>query len=47
MSSVGDFTRNHTWIVYGYFLGNGNLVLNAVDVKDWDDDEDIGETYNW
>ena len=47
MWDEGDFTRNHTWIVYGYFLGNGNLMLNVVDAKTWDDDNDKGEIYNW
>lgn len=47
MASAGDFTRNHTWIVYGYFLGSGELKLNVVDVKEWNSDDDTGETYNW
>lgn len=47
MASAGDFTRNHTWIVYGYFLGSGDLVLNVVDVKDWVDDDDTGKIHNW
>lgn len=47
MWDEGDFTRNHTWIVYGYFLGNGNLMLNVVDVKTWTGDDDTGKIYNW
>jgi hypothetical protein len=47
MASAGDFTRNHTWIVYGYFLGSGDLVLKVVDVKDWDPNNDTGQVYNW
>lgn len=47
MAADGDFTRNHTWIVYGYFLGSGALVMNLVDVKAWDPDEDTGIIYNW
>lgn len=49
MASAGDFTRNHTWIVYGYFLGSGDLVLNVVDVKDWQEDEESDDTkiHNW
>jgi len=29
MSSAGDFTRNHSWIIYGYFIG-GRLVVRPV-----------------
>ena len=49
MGSAGDFTRNHTWIVYGYFLGSGDLVLKVVDVKDWTEDENPDDTkiHNW
>ena len=35
MKTDGDFSRNHTWIVYAYFM-NGNLLnVNMVDVKSW------------
>lgn len=47
MASAGDFTRNHTWIIYGYFLGSGDLKLNVVDVKDWTTDEENPIVYNW
>ena len=47
MDTAGDFSRNHTWIVYGYFLGSGDLKLNIVDVKGWTDDSDTPEVYNW
>ena len=47
MASEGDFTRNHTWIVYGYFLGSGELQLNVVDVKAWTDDTGDPKVYNW
>ena len=47
MVSAGDFTRNHTWIVYGYFLGSGELRLNVVDVKAWTDDTGNPKVYNW
>ena len=47
MAAAGDFTRNHTWIVYGYFMGSGELVLHAVDVKAWTLEEDDHEIYNW
>lgn len=47
MAGVGDFTRNHTWIVYGYFLGSGELKLNVVDVKDWSAGSENPRVYNW
>ena len=47
MISAGDFTRNHTWIIYGYFLGSGELRLNVVDVKAWTDDTGNPKVYNW
>lgn len=47
MDTAGDFSRNHTWIVYGYFLGSGDLKLNIVDVKGWTDDSDTPKVYNW
>lgn len=47
MAGAGDFTRNHTWIVYGYFLGSGDLKLNVVDVKDWTTGDENPEVYNW
>lgn len=47
MAAAGDFTRNHTWIVYGYFLGSGELILNIVNVKDWTTDSENPEVYNW
>lgn len=47
MAGAGDFTRNHTWIVYGYFLGSGDLKLNVVDVKDWSSGSENPDLYNW
>jgi hypothetical protein len=47
MNAAGDFTRNHTWIVYGYFLGSGELILNAVALKDWEDNPESDNIYNW
>lgn len=35
MASLGDFSRNHTWTVFGYFLGGRNLQL-ALNVLPWD-----------
>jgi hypothetical protein len=42
-----DFTRNHTWIVYGYFVGDGTLMLNIVDVKPWEESTDDPKVHNW
>ena len=47
MAAAGDFTRNHTWIVYGYFLGSGDLVLNAVHTQPWTDDPENDKIHNW
>lgn len=47
MAGAGDFTRNHTWIVYGYFLGSGDLKLNVVDVKEWTSGSEDPKVYNW
>ena len=35
MASSGDFGRNHTWTVFGYFLSGRNLQL-ALNVLPWD-----------
>ena len=42
-----EFSRNHTWIVYGYFITSGDLELNIVELKDWVSGEVPGEVYNW
>ncbi len=47
MKTDGDFSRNHTWIVYAYFM-NGNLLnVNLVDVKSWTTNPGSHEVYNW
>ncbi len=45
--AIGDFTRNHTWIVYGYFVTNGDLDLNIVESKIWNEDPSSSDVYNW
>lgn len=35
MANPGDFARNHSWTLYGYFLSGRNLQL-AVNVQPWD-----------
>ena len=47
MKNAGDFSRNHTWIVYGYFVSNENLQLNVVELKSWESSETQGNLYNW
>ena len=48
LSAAGDFTRNHTWIVYGYFAGSNNLRILTVSFTDWDPlQENAHSVYNW
>jgi hypothetical protein len=48
MSEAGDFSRNHTWIVYGFFAGKDNLKVFSVDVNDWTESSgEEREVYNW
>lgn len=46
-SGVDEFTRNHTWIVYGYFVTSGELELSAVEVINWQTNDHNNEVYNW
>lgn len=48
MSQVGDFSRNHTWIVYGYFHNGDLLEVVAVYISNWTDGGSAtNEVYNW
>jgi hypothetical protein len=47
MQQTGDFSRNHTWIVYAYYAGNGNLHVQSLYVKDWSTKEMNHQVYNW
>ena len=47
MSEAGDFSRNHTWIVYGFFAGKDNLKVFSVDVNSWTESFGEREVYNW
>ena len=49
MAQVGDFSRNHTWTVYGYFAltVSGNMELNSLFLKDWSEVNRYHELYNW
>ena len=47
MQQAGDFSRNHTWIVYAYYAGSGNLQVQSLYVKDWSGKEMSHSFYNW
>jgi len=47
MVTENGFTRNHTWIVYAYYAGSGNLQVQSLYVKDWSTKEFNHELYNW
>lgn len=47
MAAEGDFSRNHTWIVYAYHLGGGFLEMNTLYLKDWINKEVDHGVYNW
>lgn len=47
MKTAGDFSRNHTWIVYAYYSKSG-LVAVTVVVKKWDDPTERSHVvHNW
>ena len=47
MAEEGDFSRNHTWLVYAYY-GDAVLEFNIVDVNSWTDkDVRNHDVYNW
>lgn len=48
MSGPGDFSRNHTWIVYAYFISSGDLIMGMVEIKNWTSVENSTQgVYNW
>ena len=47
MQQAGDFKRNHTWIVYAYYAGAGNLQVQSLYVKEWSTKEFNHDLYNW
>ena len=47
MQQAGDFSRNHTWIVYAYYAGSGNLQVESLYVKDWSTKDIYHDLYNW
>ena len=45
---AGDFSRNHTWVVYGYFAGGNHLRIFTVSFTEWDTlPISNHEVYNW
>ena len=47
MQQAGDFLRNHTWIVYAYYVGTGGLQVQTVYVKNWEIKTMNYEFFNW
>lgn len=47
MQDAGDFARNHTWIVYGYFSNGDHLEIVNVYVKSWNEEIVTHSVYNW
>lgn len=48
MEEAGEFSRNHSWVVYAYYAGGDNLEVEAVFVKDWQNLGSIEhQIYNW
>lgn len=47
MKELGDFLRNHSWIVYAYYEGLSGLQVVTVDVTPWKDKSENHEVYNW
>lgn len=49
MEQAYGFSRNHTWVVLGYFESNtdGDLQLNSIFVKDWSEVSREHNLYDW
>lgn len=47
MARAGDFSRNHTWIVYGYFSAKELLKIYSVNVLPWGTEYTDYPVYNW
>lgn len=47
MKELGDFLRNHSWIVYAYYEGLSGLQVVTVDVTPWKNKDQEHEVYNW
>ena len=42
-----NFSRNHSWIVYVYYLGGEELHMIQVYVRSWEESERERDLYNW
>ena len=42
-----NFSRNHTWIVYAYYLGGEELRMLQVYIRSWEEAERERNLYNW
>ena len=47
MKTLGDFLRNHSWIVYAYYEGLSGMQVVSVDVTPWVNKNESHEVYNW
>ena len=49
MAQAGDFARNHSWTVYGYFASSvgAGMEVSAVYVIDWNELSARHSVYNW
>ena len=47
MQASGDFSRNHSWIVYAYYEGLSGMQTNVVDVTSWNESDTSHKVYNW
>ncbi len=47
MARAGEFSRNHTWIVFGYFSAKELLVISSVNVLPWQTEYTDYPVYNW
>ena len=47
MQQAGDFSRNHTWIVYAYYAGSGKLQVQSLYIKEWSTKDIYRNLYNW
>ena len=48
LNMPGDFSRNHSWVVYAFYHGGGKLQLVTTYVKEWaDGGSGNHEVYNW
>ena len=47
MNAAGDFSRNHSWIVYAYYEGLSGMQVVTVDVTPWVERNGNHTVYNW